>query len=93
MFGAPSRASLRLPVVSSGSRARSSSSRRDARAVRKAARSAADAVFLDLDDAVARRDKATARTNVIAALNDVDWGTKASACASTGSMQLHVSRK
>ncbi|MDB5863923.1 MAG: mcl [Betaproteobacteria bacterium] len=42
----------------------------------KAARSAADAVFLDLEDAVAPDDKAAARRNVIAALNDVDWGRK-----------------
>ena len=42
----------------------------------KAAASAADMVFLDLEDAVAPSDKARARTNVIAAINDVDWGTK-----------------
>lgn len=42
----------------------------------KAARSAADAVFLDLEDAVAPDDKVAARKNVIAALNDVDWGAK-----------------
>ena len=42
----------------------------------KAARSNADAVFLDLEDAVAPDDKAAARRNVIAALNDVDWGLK-----------------
>jgi malyl-CoA/(S)-citramalyl-CoA lyase len=42
----------------------------------KAARSAADAVFLDLEDAVAPDDKAKARTSVIAALNDLDWGVK-----------------
>lgn len=43
----------------------------------KAARSDADAVFLDLEDAVAPDDKPAARRNVIAALNDVDWGAKA----------------
>jgi malyl-CoA/(S)-citramalyl-CoA lyase len=42
----------------------------------KAARSAADAVFLDLEDAVAPDDKAAARKNVIAGLNDIDWGVK-----------------
>lgn len=42
----------------------------------KAARSAADAVYLDLEDAVAFDDKAAARANVVAALNDIDWGTK-----------------
>ena len=33
-------------------------------------------VFLDLEDAVAPDDKPQARKNVIAALNDVDWGAK-----------------
>jgi len=42
----------------------------------KAARSQADVVFLDLEDAVAPDDKAAARENVIAALNDVDWRSK-----------------
>ncbi|HYC43872.1 MAG TPA: CoA ester lyase [Burkholderiales bacterium] len=42
----------------------------------KAARSAADAVFLDLEDAVAPDDKVSARASVIAALNQVDWGAK-----------------
>ncbi|MCW5602954.1 MAG: CoA ester lyase [Burkholderiales bacterium] len=42
----------------------------------KAARSAADVVFLDLEDAVAPDDKDKARRNVIAALNDLDWGAK-----------------
>ena len=40
----------------------------------KAARSKADIVFLDLEDAVAPDDKATARKNIIQALNDIDWG-------------------
>ena len=42
----------------------------------KAARSAADAVFLDLEDAVAPDDKPSARDNVIAALNEIDWARK-----------------
>src|SRR5499425_2506257 len=42
----------------------------------KAAKSAADVVFLDLEDAVAPDDKVQARKNVIAALRDIDWGTK-----------------
>lgn len=42
----------------------------------KAAASAADAVFLDLEDAVAPDDKAQARKNVIEALNDLDWSGK-----------------
>jgi len=42
----------------------------------KAAKSAADVVFLDLEDAVAPDDKVEARKNVIAALNDIDWGRK-----------------
>ncbi len=42
----------------------------------KAATSAADVVFLDLEDAVAPDDKPQARKNVIAALNDIDWGRR-----------------
>lgn len=42
----------------------------------KAARSPADVVFLDLEDAVAPDDKPQARKNVIAAIGDIDWGTK-----------------
>ena len=42
----------------------------------KAAASEADVIFLDLEDAVAPDDKLQARTNIIQALNDVDWGNK-----------------
>ncbi|MBM3518810.1 MAG: CoA ester lyase, partial [Alphaproteobacteria bacterium] len=42
----------------------------------RAAAGKADVVFLDLEDAVAPDDKEQARKNVIAALNDIDWGTK-----------------
>lgn len=42
----------------------------------KAAKSAADVVFLDLEDAVAPDDKVEARRNVVAALNDIDWGER-----------------
>jgi malyl-CoA/(S)-citramalyl-CoA lyase len=42
----------------------------------KAAGSKADIVFLDLEDAVAPDDKEQARRNVIAALNDIEWGRK-----------------
>ncbi len=42
----------------------------------KAAKSAADVVFLDLEDAVAPDQKEQARKNVIAALNEIDWGRK-----------------
>mgnify|MGYP001488423091 CR=1 FL=1 len=42
----------------------------------KAASSAADVVFLDLEDAVAPDDKVQARKNVIAAIDDIDWGRK-----------------
>ncbi len=42
----------------------------------KAAKCSADIVFLDLEDAVAPDDKLSARTNIIAALNDIDWGNK-----------------
>jgi malyl-CoA/(S)-citramalyl-CoA lyase len=40
----------------------------------KAAASEADVVFLDLEDAVAPDEKVAARKNIIAALNDIDWG-------------------
>ncbi len=42
----------------------------------KMAASAADVVNLDLEDSVAPSDKDSARANVIAAISDVDWGTK-----------------
>jgi malyl-CoA/(S)-citramalyl-CoA lyase len=42
----------------------------------KAARGDADAVFLDLEDAVAPDQKVQARRNVIQALNEVDWSDK-----------------
>ena len=42
----------------------------------KAAASAADVIFLDLEDAVAPDDKLSARSNIIQALNDLDWGSK-----------------
>ncbi len=42
----------------------------------KAAEGPADYVFLDLEDAVAPPEKAQARKNAIAALNDIDWGAK-----------------
>ena len=42
----------------------------------KAAASAADVVFLDLEDAVAPDDKARARSNIIQAIGDIDWGNK-----------------
>ncbi len=42
----------------------------------KAAKSDADAIFLDLEDAVAPSDKEQARKNIIEALNDIDWGDK-----------------
>lgn len=50
----------------------------------KAAKSAADVVFLDLEDAVAPDDKPQARKNVVAALNDIDWGTKVMAVRING---------
>ena len=43
------------------------------RMLEKAPTAGADMVFLDLEDAVAPDDKAQARKNVIAALNDLDW--------------------
>nr|MBS0020886.1 CoA ester lyase [Gammaproteobacteria bacterium] len=40
----------------------------------KATQSPADVIFLDLEDAVAPPDKDQARKNVIAALNELEWG-------------------
>ena len=42
----------------------------------KAARGPADAVFLDLEDAVVPEHKDRARELAVAALNDIDWGDK-----------------
>ncbi len=42
----------------------------------KMAASEADVINLDLEDSVAPSDKETARTNVIEATHDVDWGKK-----------------
>ena len=42
----------------------------------KAARGPADAVFLDLEDAVAPSRRLEARTNAVRALNEIDWGGK-----------------
>lgn len=42
----------------------------------KMAASAADVINLDLEDSVAPGDKPEARKNIIAAINDIDWGTK-----------------
>ena len=42
--------------------------------IAKAAASDADLAFLDLEDAVAPAAKAGARKNVVAGLNDLDWG-------------------
>ena len=42
----------------------------------KAAKSAADVIFLDCEDSVAPDEKDQARENIVAALQEVDWGTK-----------------
>ncbi|MEM6888075.1 MAG: L-malyl-CoA/beta-methylmalyl-CoA lyase [Pseudomonadota bacterium] len=42
----------------------------------KMAASAADVINLDLEDSVAPSDKDSARSNIIAAISDIDWGTK-----------------
>lgn len=42
----------------------------------KAAKGAADAIFLDLEDAVTPGMKDKARDAAVAALNDIDWGDK-----------------
>lgn len=71
-------------VPADGARPRPARSRRSCLAVpgsspkmlAKAPGLPADQVFLDLEDAVAPLAKADARRNVVAALNDGDWGTK-----------------
>lgn len=47
------------------------------RMVESAAGCAADAVFLDLEDAVPQNQKQAALTGAVAALNELDWGRKA----------------
>jgi malyl-CoA/(S)-citramalyl-CoA lyase len=47
-----------------------------ARFLEKAAQSSADAVFIDLEDAVIPDLKVKARANAIAALNQLDWGRR-----------------
>jgi citrate lyase subunit beta/citryl-CoA lyase len=42
--------------------------------IAKAAASDADLAFLDLEDAVSPEQKKSARANIIAGLNDLDWG-------------------
>jgi len=42
----------------------------------KMAASEADVINLDLEDSVAPADKAGARRNIIAAIDDIDWGNK-----------------
>ncbi|WP_099825946.1 L-malyl-CoA/beta-methylmalyl-CoA lyase [Oceaniglobus indicus] len=42
----------------------------------KMAASAADVLCIDLEDSVSPADKDSARANVIAAINDIDWGSK-----------------
>jgi malyl-CoA/(S)-citramalyl-CoA lyase len=46
------------------------------RFVEKAAHCTADAIFLDLEDSVIPDLKPQARKNTIAALHDIDWGTR-----------------
>ncbi|PPR48687.1 MAG: L-malyl-CoA/beta-methylmalyl-CoA lyase [Alphaproteobacteria bacterium MarineAlpha6_Bin1] len=42
----------------------------------KAAKSNTDVIFLDLEDSVAPDDKEKARTNIIKALNEINFGNK-----------------
>ena len=44
--------------------------------IEKAAESDVDYIFLDLEDAVAPPEKVQARSNIIQALNDIDWKAK-----------------
>lgn len=58
----------------------------------KAAKSAADVVVMDLEDSVATYNKEKARTNVIKALNEVDFGTKTVAVRINGLYSHHMYR-
>lgn len=60
---APQRSELAVPATSE-------------RFVEKAATSPADAIFLDLEDAVIPELKVKARAMAVQALNEVDWGSK-----------------
>ena len=42
----------------------------------KMAKSAADVINIDLEDSVAPADKESARENAVAAIGDIDWGSK-----------------
>ena len=56
----------------------------------KALASDADYVFLDLEDSVAPGDKEQARSNVIQALNDLDWrGTGKTICVRVNGIDTH----
>ncbi len=48
----------------------------NARFIEKATSSAADIILFDLEDGVAPDEKEQARRNVIAAINDLDWGLR-----------------
>src|SRR5437660_11693491 len=50
----------------------------------KAAASDADLVFLDLEDAVAPKEKAAARQPIVGALTGLDWGSKTRAVRVNG---------
>lgn len=50
----------------------------------KAARGPSDVIFLDLEDAVPPEFKVKARTQVIAGLNEIDWGNKTMAVRVNG---------
>ena len=56
-----------------------------ARFLEKAAQSPADALFIDLEDAVIADLKLTARGNAIAALNQLDWGRRSVSVRVNGS--------
>jgi hypothetical protein len=58
--------------------------RHSTKVIAKAADSDADLVFLDLEDAVAPSAKPEVRRNIVAGLNDLDWGTTCGVAASTG---------
>jgi malyl-CoA/(S)-citramalyl-CoA lyase len=58
----------------------------------KAAQGAADIIFLDLEDAVAPDEKEKARTNIVQALNEVDWRGKSLSVRVNGLDTHHMYR-
>src|SRR6201999_4276725 len=57
-----------------------------------AARSAADVVMFEIEDGVPPAEKPAARRNLVAALNDIDWGRKSVSVRINGLDTPHMYR-